>query len=289
MHKICSRNVGFHGQSVTINCYGAGSVDLVDFLFSDLLVEEESVPHAVYDVLFAGSHPMISLWRDDRSLYFGESRYDLAFILLNEVTFQCITDNSAGHAIHAAAVGYWEGAILMPGESGAGKSTLVSWLVANGANYLTDELVILAEETSLLHSFTRPISIKRGSAAVVSSFIPVNEADLLTGLNGFMLPHRQAGSNFIPAATPPLSHILFPRHIPNAPPSITRLSSGLGCSKLLECYVNARNIKGHGISQIANITRKTPVFELTYSSFDGLREIFAETFPALLTEEKSKN
>lgn len=288
MNKICSRNVGFHGQSVTINCYGAGSVALVDFLFSDLIIPEETVPHAVYDVLFAGSKPMISLWRDDRSLYFGESRYDLAFILLNEVTFQCITDNCAGHAIHAAAVSYQDGAILMPGESGAGKSTLVSWLVANGANYLTDELVILAEENSLLHSFSRPISIKKGSAAVVSSFIQINEKDVLSGLNGFMLPHRQVNADFT-AATPPLTHILFPRHTPNAPPSITRLSSGLGCSKLLACYVNARNIQGHGISQLADITRKTSIFELTYSSFDGLHEIFAETFPALLDEEKSKN
>ena len=104
-----------------------------------------------------------------------------------------------------------------------------------------------------------------------------------------MLPHRQVNDAFVPTTTPPLSHILFPRHCPDVPPTITRLSSGLGCSKLLECYVNARNIQGHGISQIANITRKTPIFELTYSTFDGLHEVFAETFPALLHEEKSKN
>jgi hypothetical protein len=38
----------------------------------------------------------------------------------------------------------------------------------------------------------------------------------------------------------------------------------------MECYVNARNLRNHGIGSLAELCRNIPVFQLTYGSFDGL-------------------
>ena len=183
-------------------------------------------------------------------------------------------------AIHAAAIGSEKGGILLPGKSGSGKSTLTAWLVSRGCNYLTDELVILAGNTPHIHPFTRPLSIKTGSSSVVSSFLNFDLQKIIAGAGEFMLPHHLINKNFVPI-TPPLSLILFPEYIDGAATEFTQLTGALGCARLTECYVNARNIQDHGISRLADLTRNTPIYQLTYGSFDGLYELLAESFPTL--------
>lgn len=275
MNEQESRTVGFCDQHITINCNGTDAASLVDFICSDLLIETNLPVRAVYDVMIVGNKPKMSLWQGEKKLYFGDCKYTLAYTLINEIIFQCIADNSAGHAIHAAAIAYHGNGVLLPGKSGCGKSTLAAWLTAKGCNYLTDELAIIAEQDTHIQPFTRPISIKTGSAAVLSSLLSFDQKKLLTGTDGYMLPHRLLNDNFS-AAPPPLSLILFPQYIANATPEITKLTSGIACSRLMECYVNARNFRGYGISQLAELTRQTPVYQITYGGLKSLESIFPE-------------
>ncbi len=59
------------------------------------------------------------------------------------------------------------------------------------------------------------------------------------------------------------------------------MSAALGCARLMECYVNARNIEDHGIGRLAEIMRTTPVYQLTYSSFNGLQQALRDELPAI--------
>ncbi|RWX51175.1 hypothetical protein VU01_11932 [Candidatus Electrothrix marina] len=43
--------------------------------------------------------------------------------------------------------------------------------------------------------------------------------------------------------------------------------------------MNARNIPGHGIGELAQLTRDVPIYALTYSSFTGLRALLADCLP----------
>ncbi len=106
------------------------------------------------------------------------------------------------------------------------------------------------------------------------------QQQVVFGGNGIMLPHRLINTIFS-TATPPLSLILFPEYKGGATTELTKMSAGLACARLMECYVNARNIEGHGIGQLAELTRTTPVYQLTYGSFGGLYELLAKTFPTL--------
>ncbi len=280
MIKSGCHTVGFCDHFVTINSYGAESEDLIEFLCCDLQRNPDAVARTSYDLIADGKEPILSLWHEGERLYLGRCRYDLAYILINEIIYQCIEDNRTGHAIHAAAIGFDKGAVLLPGKSGSGKSTFATWLVSQGCNYLTDELVILAGNEQRLHPFTRPFSIKTGSSSVISSFLQYDPKEVISGADGFMLPHRLVNPDFS-TFSPSLSLILFPEYKEGATSELVKLSAAFGCAKLMECYVNARNIQGHGISQLAEYTRNTPIYQLTYGSFKGLYELLDEAFPTL--------
>ena len=278
--ETTSRTVGFCDQYVTINSQGPESTDLVDFLCCDLQTNPNAIPHAVYNLKIVDKRSTLSLHQGKEQLYTGDCRYELAYTLINEIIYECIADNRKGHGIHAAAIGSEIGGVLLPGKSGSGKSTLTTWLVSRGCNYLTDELVILAGNNPRIYPLTRPISIKAGSASVISAFVNYKPQEVVIGANGIMLPHRLVNTVFS-AATPPLSLILFPEYVAGAATELTKMTGGLACARLMECYVNARNIEGHGIGQLAELTRTTPVYQLTYGSFGGLYELLSKTFPTL--------
>jgi len=281
MNEQGSRTIGFCNQYITINCNGPEAISIVDFICSDLLIETDLPVCAVYDVMIVGNKPMMSLWQGEKQLYFGDCGYTLAYTLINEIIYQCLADNAAGLAIHAAAIAYHGNGILLPGKSGCGKSTLAAWLTAKGCNYLTDELVVIAEEAPHLQPFTRPISIKSGSAGVLSSLLSFDNNKVLAGADGFMLPHHLVNDNYS-ATEPPLSLILFPQYVADVTTEITEMTSGEACSRLIECYVNAKNFRGHGISRLAELTRQTPVYQMIYGNLNTLESILPDLFSDIM-------
>ncbi len=128
--------------------------------------------------------------------------------------------------------------------------------------------------------FTRPISIKNGSEKALSTFFRGDSKQILSSEKGCMVPHRLINKNFS-VEKPSLSLIIFPEYKPGTHPQIEQMNAAVGCSQLISCYVNARNIKGHGIAKIAAMVRETPTYHLTYGSFDGLRSVLANVLPAL--------
>ena len=148
---------GFGDHTFEIRCNNDDAYGIAEFLFLDFPGSLAAISTIQYDIISSGPIPMLSLWEGDKRLYFGISRYQLAYILMNEVIFCCIDTNTSHHALHAGAV-YWDDrCILLPGQSGNGKSTLTSWLIMNGFHYLTDELVFLDQNAQVL-PMTRPIS-----------------------------------------------------------------------------------------------------------------------------------
>ncbi|MBM9521080.1 hypothetical protein JWG39_14760 [Desulforhopalus vacuolatus] len=154
---------GFAGQAFEISCNNDDAYAIVEFLFLDFPGTRKAVTTIQYDIISSGSKPMLSLWQGDKRLYFGELRYQLAYILMNEVIFHCINTNDSHHALHAGCVSKGDRCVILPGQSGNGKSTLTSWLVMHGFQYLTDELVFLKNDGSIL-PLTRPISLKVGAS-----------------------------------------------------------------------------------------------------------------------------
>lgn len=268
-HKIY--RIGFGEQVFEIDCNNADAYSIADILFLDFPVATAATPIKQYDIISSGSVPMLSLWDGDKRLYFGTSRYRLAYILMNEVIFYCININDSHHALHAGAVCRDGQCIILPGQSGNGKSTLTCWLIMNGFQYLTDELVFLDQDAQVL-PLTRPINLKIGPSH--KSWLLADEPDgIITSRYGSMIPHRLLNDNFEPRK-PKVTDIIFPKYDPNTQADLKEISPAKSSLYLLRSHVNARNLQGHGVSEMASIVRQCRSFTLNYGSFNDLQHIF---------------
>ena len=267
--------IGLFEIDVEIDYNSTESRELIDFLFRDLPAQGAPLSPRRFEVLIVGDPSRMSLWAGEKQLYFGQSKHALAHMLVNEIIYDCIINNYKDHAVHAAAFCIGNRGIIMPGKSGSGKSSLAAWLTVffgtQGCSYLTDELVLLSK-TGRIRSFTRPISLKSPSCEALGKHIPRNNDENLAGQPGVMVPHRSLTGHWT-AITPMLDTLIFPEFIKDHPASLTRLSGARSCLRLMECFVNARNIQDHGFKELAELTRSTKSFELKYGSFADLPAI----------------
>lgn len=270
---------GFGDHTFEISCNNDDAYGIAEFLFLDFPGSIAATYTKQYDIVSSGPTPMLSLWDGDKRLYFGTSQYQLAYILMNEVIFYCIDTNTSHHALHAGAVFRGDRCMILPGQSGNGKSTLTSWLIMNGFQYLTDELVFLSQDAQVL-PMTRPISLKVGLSH--TSWLLADEHDgIITSDSGSMIPHRLFNDNFEPRQ-PTATDIIFPQYDPSVEPELKEITPGKSSLYLLRSHVNARNLQGHGVSEMANIVKQCRSFTLSYSSFEDLQHIFksgSELFP----------
>jgi hypothetical protein len=71
--------------------------------------------------------------------------------------------SSALVALHAAGVAIGDAVVALPAGPGAGKSTLAAQLVAEGAGYLTDEVLGVAPGSLAVAGYPKRLTLERGS------------------------------------------------------------------------------------------------------------------------------
>lgn len=263
---------GFGCRSFIFDCSNNDALDLARFLFADLPGPTEPCEPKRFEIIFSGPKPMVSLWDEEKKLYFGDSPYQLAYILMNEVIHHCIDSADKHIALHAGAVFSGNNCILLPGKSGKGKSTLTGWLTTRGFHYLTDELVLLGDDGTL-SAMPRPVNLKVTDTHK-SWLLPGKEtANVLFGNGGAMIPHRLLNPDF-QSKQPRLTHIVFPQYENDSELQFEEISPAKSCLHLLQSHVNARNLAGHGIGALSAIVRRCRSYTLKYSRFADLEGIF---------------
>jgi len=263
---------GFGSQHIEIDCNNDEAYQLASFLFSDFTYSDSSHPAIKFDIISVGNQPMLSLWDGDKRLYFGDSRYQLAYILMNEAIYHSIAKNDQQHAIHAGAVWKDGQCILLPGSSGRGKSTLTAWLVKNGYQYLTDELVFLSDDGQLT-PLTRPVNLKVTATHFSWLLEKEHQDQIISDKNGSMIPHRLLNPHFT-AMKPHVTHVLFPEFQEGTELVCEKVSPARSSLYLMQSHVNARNLSGLGIPALSGIVRNCSSYKLTYGSFQDLESLF---------------
>jgi len=263
---------GFDRLGFRIVCNNRIGFDLAQFLFGDFPGNSTAAHHKIYDIVCSGTKQKLSLWDGEKRLFFGDSAYQLAYILMNEVLYHCIDSNDTHHALHAGGVSGNNACMILPGESGSGKSSLTAWLISHGFEYLTDELVFLGDDGSVT-PLTRPVSLKGGSE-FLSRFVADDQRGAIVGTDSeAIIPHRLLNPDYQPQK-PKLSHIIFPQFTPGASLSFEKLSPARSCLYLMQSHVNARNHDGLGVGALSEIVRACRSYRLTYGSFDDLEPLF---------------
>lgn len=205
---------------------------------------------------------------------------DLIYHLTDRIVFHLADKSKGVHCLHAAAVAKNGRAIVIPANSGAGKSTFTTWLVTQGFDYLSDELILIDAAYKLM-GVARPIQIKQSGLQAIDKLVKCKD-QVQPGDFATALPISCLGSEVRKMEPQALSMFIFPHYLKGAEFSFQKLSSAEAGMALMSNHVNARNIEGHGFSAMMKLVRRTPCFSLEYGGFTTLPPNFTEQLSTIL-------
>ena len=206
----------------------------------------------------------LQLYRDDTLLYHGPSASYVLERLLHDLTLTLVRHCRQHLVFHAAGLAWGERGLLLCGESGSGKSTLAAHLVANGFDYLTDELVALSPE-GIISGLARPIVLKAGSKSIWQRWLdmPYRHSPVHFDNGSTLLDPALLGAGRVRGfASPHL--LLFPRYTAGRPFQVQPLSSATAAFHLLHRLLNADSLASQGFADAVQLARQTAAYSLVY-------------------------
>jgi hypothetical protein len=279
-----TRIISFAGNSLALDYEGKAAAEIIDILYRHLPADPTFDPHLTYCLISGQSSPQLRLWREDVSLYHGQNRAVAAELLLGDSCYHLAAHSQNGLLFHAAALSWQGQGLILPGVSGSGKTTLTAWLLGQGFDYLTDELVFIPWQTNSIQTFTRPLNLKRPARTVLQNQIDWarHEGQLLSSDTADLVPpHLLTQTD--PAGQANLGLVIFPRYRSDAPFELRPLSKAQTGLALMQNLINARNLPQHGFSEVARLTTHAiSAYQLTYADFAQI-ERHLDHFIDLLT------
>ncbi|MEM7358857.1 MAG: hypothetical protein AAF431_07165 [Pseudomonadota bacterium] len=207
---------------------------------------------------------------------------DLIYHLTDRIVFHIADSVSVKHCLHAASVCLGENALMIPANSGAGKSSFTTWLVANGFDYISDELILIDDEQKV-DGLARPIQIKANGIEAIQHLLKSPD-EIYLGKLANAIPVSSLGGAASELSEHNLKLIIFPQYKKGTEFSFNKLSSAEAGMRLMANHVNARNLEGHGFQAMMKTIRETQCYALEYGGFNKLPLDFAETLSALLSD-----
>jgi Glycosyl transferase family 2 len=207
-----------------------------------------------------------SLLIDQEPATSGFSRNDVPDVLMEEAIRLMVGPMKEALVLHAGAVASDDKGILIAGPTGAGKSSLVAWFVANGFDYLSDEVVALTDGETGIVGLPRALVAKKGADARIAEMAAFRDApSISTGAATIIRPPQvtEGGSRRC-------GLLIFPRFEAGARLGIQSMSAAQAGLLLLECNLNARNLPDGGFAATAALARSVPAVSLIYGDFKQL-------------------
>lgn len=193
---------------------------------------------------------------------------DLAYNLSDCLVFHFADKIKDAFCVHSGAVVFDDKAFLIVGESGAGKSTFTTWLVSQGAHYLTDELSIINKH-GFITGLSRPIQIKWHGTDIAFALVDSKD-NLIPGSKVSGIP-MSAFSNKATSNTKQqyqLSGIIFINYQKQTDFQLVKLSPAESGMKIMQNFVNARNLDNFGFTELMSQIQGIPAYNLRYSQFN---------------------
>lgn len=255
--------LAWQGQSLRLECPDSLAAD-IGTLFGALIADSPAPARTIRVTetagrfgLEGGAEPPVA----------GLSRADIANHLMDAVITGLITDQRQGIVLHAGAVARNGQAVLVAGQSGAGKSSLICWLVDQGFEFLTDEIVLLRPGAAEVVGLPRSPVLKPGSMDTVLAMPAFAGARTVqAGAHVMIDPPLGASSGH----SLPVALILFPDFAPGRELSMAGVTAAAAGLQLMGCNLNARNLADGGLRAVTQLARQAPALHLRYGDFDQL-------------------
>jgi len=240
-----------------------------------------------YHVLDRGEGARKGRW----AVYFGRERLSLnsrisvaVGVLLWHVNQETIrTTDPDMVLLHAAAAELDGVGVVLPAPMESGKTTTVAGLIRAGFRYLTDEAVAIDPRTGWLSPFAKPLSVDRGSWAVLPDLEPatvlpngiqwhVPVGTIRTGaLGGRVLPRL----------------IVSPRYVRGATTQLAPVSRG---EMLIELGEATFHFHRHGLRNfqvLADLARRCDCYRLTIGDLDQAVALVTDLVHSTAAQEAS--
>ena len=264
-----TRIISFAGSSLALEYAGETPARIIDTLYCHLPTEPIHSPRLTYRLMAGEATPTLRLYRQETLLYQGDAAGTAAELLLGDSCYHLATRSREGLLFHAAGLSWQGQGLILPGLSGAGKTTLTAWLLTKGFDYLTDELVFIPWQTQNIQPLTRPLNLKRPARAALKDQIDFvrHAAHILSSDYADLVPVNLFKP--LPAPTEPeLRLIIFPYYQSDSPFDLRPLTSAQAGLGLMKNLINARNLPGHGFSEVARLTTQGVLaYQMTYANF----------------------
>lgn len=272
-------SVHFAGNTVRFNSDHTGILKAVETHFKYCL-GEDGPTIANYEITTM-SETDFSVSINGSDLFSNINSDQVLWRLMQDSITQLNGTAKVGIVLHAAALSNLGDGLILCGQSGCGKSSLAAWLVADGMQYLTDEVIVFPINGGEISGLCRSIILKSGSSFIWKRSMRKLELD------GFH--HFTDGSVWI---TPTLLHphavrasvtpriLIFPRYTPEAQLSAQRLTKADALFRMLQCLVNARNFPDGGMTATTRLAQQVTAYSLTYSDIEHAAQWIKEIISA---------
>jgi len=265
-----ARILSFGDSTIEIVTHSDETSDLVDMLFKGVPDKGINPPHARLEIS-QDRNDDYRLTRDEKQIYKGDSLAALANSLMDTSIYNLADKCSSGLLFHAACLSWKGKGVILPAQSGHGKTTLSAWLLSNGFDYLTDELVYLPLDSRQAMCFGRPLNVKYGAREIIDGLLGDNKDDdsIVAGPIAMLVPPQLVRADN-KTVEPEVNMVFFPHYRADTEFSLEKLSAAQTGMTLMSCLVNARNLAGDGFPATVSLARKVPAYQLTYPDFDGV-------------------
>jgi hypothetical protein len=195
--------------------------------------------------------------------------------LVPKLKAEMMTRATAGHDhilhLHSAAVMLGDRLALFPAPSGSGKSLLTARLLSLGAQYFSDETVLLRRDGTV-RPVPTALSVKTGGLAALAAHFPqlceLPEHDREDGVTVRYLPPPRAS---LPpperAARPAL--VVFPRHASKGAVQMQPLRPADALGRLLgDCLAIPRRLDTEAVTTVIETVERAACFDLVTGDLD---------------------
>jgi hypothetical protein len=136
---------------------------------------------------------------------------------------------------------------------------------------MTDELTFVADSSTTVEAFVRPLKLKTDGAAALENQnrLQIREAQTLVGPSDVLVA-ADAPASSQPLAQAELGGVVFPRYQRRGRLRVERLSPAKAGFRLMGCALNGGALPDHGFGDVASLANAVPSYELRYSSLEQL-------------------
>lgn len=194
--------------------------------------------------------------------------------LRERIQYRLIASHDEHLMIHGAAAVKDGQCDIFPAGSGSGKTTLSAWLIGQGYELLSDELIAI-DQYGRAAGFAQALHVKPASVGVLENWPWITEPleyayEMPVGGKLVCWHNSQYG------VWVPIRRILIPVFNASADPVAEPLSPGQAIAALVEALLNIRNFSDRGLPRVSELASHMPAFRLHYGSSDACAKCFEQ-------------